>query len=228
MNLSEINEIAKGNCAVLVSGGFDSAILLGHLLSVSKFDVHPVFIRCGMAWEEIELRYLDKFLASLRGKNLMPLKILDLPIKDLYGEHWSINGLGVPGEETPDEAVFLPGRNVILSAKALLWCHLNSIDSLAMGILGANPFPDASKSFFKKMSDAVNTGIQGGVKIFTPYASLSKKDVGILGKELALEHTFSCINPVNSLHCGKCNKCAERKKGFVAAGITDKTSYFGE
>ena len=73
-----------------------------------------------------------------------------------------------------------------------------------------------------------STGIQGAVKIFTPYDSLSKKDVGILGKELALEHTFSCINPVNSLHCGKCNKCAERKKGFVAAGITDKTSYFGE
>jgi 7-cyano-7-deazaguanine synthase in queuosine biosynthesis len=46
-----------------------------------------------------------------------------------------------------------------------------------------------------------------------------------MGKGLALELTFSCINPKGYEHCGDCNKCTERKKAFFAAGVFDKTRY---
>jgi len=46
-----------------------------------------------------------------------------------------------------------------------------------------------------------------------------------LGRGLALEHTFSCISPVGDDHCGRCNKCAERRRAFTALGIEDLTSY---
>ncbi|MBI1322835.1 7-cyano-7-deazaguanine synthase, partial [bacterium] len=42
-----------------------------------------------------------------------------------------------------------------------------------------------------------------------------------------LEHTFSCLSPVDGGHCGRCNKCAERQKVFRDAGIADLTSYAG-
>jgi 7-cyano-7-deazaguanine synthase len=45
------------------------------------------------------------------------------------------------------------------------------------------------------------------------------------GKELPLHLTFSCINPTQGVHCGTCNKCAERRKGFRDAGLADDTAY---
>jgi 7-cyano-7-deazaguanine synthase len=119
----------------------------------------------------------------------------------------------------------LPGRNVILLSKALVWCHLNGIASLALAILKANPFPDATPEFFRAMAAVVNQAVGGSVWIETPYAELSKVEVIRRGEGLPLEHTFSCIAPVDGRHCGRCNKCAERQRAFVAAGVKDPTEY---
>ena len=54
---------------------------------------------------------------------------------------------------------------------------------------------------------------------------MNKQQVMALGRNLPLELTFSCIAPAGGLHCGRCNKCAERQNAFRDAGITDKTSY---
>jgi len=37
--------------------------------------------------------------------------------------------------------------------------------------------------------------------------------------------TFSCIAPVDGLHCGRCNKCAERAAAFRLTGTDDPTPY---
>src|SRR4051794_16934981 len=108
--------------AVLISGGLDSAILLGAALRDAR-TIQPLYIRCGLVWEHVELDYLRRFLQALACQALKPLVILDEPVGDVYGAHWSITGAGVPGAAAPDEDVFLPGRNVLLLAKALLWCH---------------------------------------------------------------------------------------------------------
>jgi 7-cyano-7-deazaguanine synthase len=46
-----------------------------------------------------------------------------------------------------------------------------------------------------------------------------------VGDGLPLELTFSCLRPVGGLHCGRCNKCAERRRGFAEAGLPDPTQY---
>jgi 7-cyano-7-deazaguanine synthase len=46
-----------------------------------------------------------------------------------------------------------------------------------------------------------------------------------LGSELPLALTFSCISPRGGLHCGACNKCAERQAAFRAAEMADETRY---
>src|SRR5262249_36643105 len=118
--------------AVLVSGGLDSAILVGEALR-SHPAVHPLYVRSGLHWEAVELRCLRRFLAAVRAPALRPLVLLDLPVTDLYGEHWSLTGRGVPDADSADEAVFLPGRNVLLLAKAMLWCRLHKVHALALG-----------------------------------------------------------------------------------------------
>src|SRR5262245_59432033 len=105
--------------AVLVSGGLDSCILLGEVLSVHSA-VYPLYLRCGLSWEQDELAHLGRFLQRVERTGLQPLHILELPVRDLYGDHWSITGRQIPDADSPDEAVFLPGRNVLLLAKAML------------------------------------------------------------------------------------------------------------
>jgi 7-cyano-7-deazaguanine synthase len=149
-------------------------------------------------------------------------------VADLYGPHWSITGQAVPDADSPDEAVFLPGRNVLLLAKTLLWCHLHRVPAVALALLGANPFPDATPEFFAAYRDAVNRAVGGRVQVLRPYAGMSKAQVLERGRDLPLALTFSCIRPVNVRHCGACNKCAERRRAFAEAGLPDATEYQSE
>lgn len=210
--------------AVLISGGLDSAVLLAESLH-DHARVYPLYVRTGLWWEAVELGHLRRFLQAIQGPALRPLEILDLPVRDLYGDHWSMTGRDVPDAATPDEAVFLPGRNVLLLAKALLWCHLKEVPAVALALLGSNPFPDATPEFFRAYQDAVNQAVGGHVQVLRPYANLHKTEVLHRGRGLPLELTFSCIRPVEELHCGRCNKCEERRRSFVEAGMTDRTAY---
>ena len=210
--------------AVLISGGLDSAILLGDALRRGEA-VQPLFLRCGLAWEEVELAHLRRYLAALGQPALRPLVTLAQPVADVYGPHWSVTGEAVPGADALDEAVFLPGRNVLLLAKPLLWCHLNGVPAVALGSLQTNPFPDATPAFFRQFQDVVNQAVGGRVEIQLPFAGMQKRAVMHLGRDLPLEHTFSCIQPSDDLHCGRCNKCAERRRAFANASLPDPTQY---
>ena len=217
----------KTPLAVLCSGGLDSAILLGE--AVRRYPaVHPVYVRTGAYWESTEEAYLRRFLNALRSEIVRPLTVLDEPVGNLYGRHWSTTGDNVPGADSPDDAVFLPGRNVLLLAKPLIWCHLNGIPQLATAPLATNPFPDATPAFYDGIASIVNRAVGGSVCVIRPYAYLGLRKVDVLrrGIGMPLQETFSCIHPVERQHCGRCNKCAERKHGFRDANISDPTTYF--
>src|SRR5262249_20873719 len=153
------------------------------------------------------------------------LTILEMPVADLYGQHWSTTGQDIPDADSPDEAVYLPGRNVLFLAKAMIWCHLHKVPALQLGILGANPFADATPAFFAAYQTAVNQAIGGAVEVRRPFAGLSKTQVLQRGRDVPLALTFSCIHPVAGRHCGRCNKCAERRRAFATAGLPDATAY---
>jgi 7-cyano-7-deazaguanine synthase len=210
--------------AVLVSGGLDSAVLLGTAVGRHPA-VYPIYVRCGLAWEAAEREHVNRFLAAIAGRTLRPLVTLDMPVADLYGEHWSLTGRGVPAADSPDEAVYLAGRNVLLLSKALLWCHLHAVPTLALATLDRNPFPDATPEFFRSFAGAVNQAVGGKVQVVAPFAGLSKAEVIRRGRNLALEHTLSCLRPTVGRHCGRCNKCAERRAAFHEAGVPDPTEY---
>lgn len=211
--------------AVLVSGGLDSAVLVGESVK-SAPAVHPLYVRTGLAWEDVELSYLRRFLAAVAAPTLKPLVILDQPVCDLYGNHWSVTGFA-PNATAPDEEFYLPGRNVLLLTKALLWCRLNQVPALAMAVLAANPFPDATSEFFRDFAAVVGLAVGGELQILTPYAELSKAEVVCRGRAMPLQYTFSCASPTNGRHCGVCGKCAERGRAFLAAGVPDPTDYAG-
>jgi 7-cyano-7-deazaguanine synthase len=209
---------------LLISGGLDSAVLLGHLLHRGRV-VQPLYVRAGLHWEAAEKSALDRLLARLAGPKLRPLVSFDMPLADIYADHWSVTGRDVPDHRTPDESVYLPGRNALLLIKAVVWCELNGITELALAPLGSNPFSDATPEFFRDFQAALNRATGAALSIIRPFADLHKRDVMALGHGLPLELTFSCIAPIEGNHCGGCNKCAERREAFRLAGITDHTHY---
>ena len=202
----------------------DSAILCVELLCDFR-RVFPLYIRGGLRWESAELAALRRFLAAVARTGLESLVVLEEPVADVYGSHWSTGGADVPGSETPDEAVYLPGRNLLLSTKAAVWCRLREVETLALGSLGSNPFPDSTPAFFRDLENLLNQAMGGKLRLIRPFDRLKKTDVLVRGKDLPLHLTFSCINPAGGRHCGICNKCAERKDGFAAAGMPDLTTY---
>ena len=212
---------------MLVSGGVDSAVLCVDLLD--RFDrVFPLYVRFGLRWEETERSSLRDFLAvaSAGRPALMPLTVLDEPIDAVYGDHWSASGRpGVPDAETDDVAVYLPGRNVLLAVKAAVWCRMRGVEALAFGILKGNPFPDSTPDFFRELESVLNRAMTGRLTILRPYERMAKADVLRRGAGLPLHLSFSCLDPVKGLHCGRCNKCEERRRAFRDADVTDRTAY---
>lgn len=208
----------------MASGGLDSCILVGDLIRRERV-VQPFYIRTGLTWQSAELPALQKYLAAIECPALRPLVLLDLPLDDLYTGHWSLTGQNTPGADTPDEAVFLPGRNALLLIKAAIYCQLHGIRQLAIAPLGTSPFEDAGPQFFHEFQAAMNRGVAHRVELLRPFGQLNKRQVMALGEGWPLEFTFSCIHPIRGLHCGRCNKCAERQHAFELAGRADPTQY---
>ena len=213
--------------AVLISGGLDSAVLVAEALQRHPI-VWPLYVQFGLFWEKVELYHLRRFLDALPTPALRTLTVLEMPVADLYGQHWSLTGAGVPAAGTPDAAVYLPGRNVLFLAKAMLWCHLHDVPALALAPLESNPFPDATPDFFTAYEAAVNQAIGGSVRIVQPYRHLDKEAVIQRGRHLPLQWTFSCMRPIDGRHCGTCNKCAERRDAFARTDCPDPTVYHRE
>lgn len=213
-----------GGVAVLASGGLDSAVLMADFLGVGRV-VQPIYVRFGLAWEATEEAHLRRFLDTLESARLQPLVTLELPVADTYGSHWSLSANDVPDADTPDEAVYLPGRNVLLLAKSSIWCALHGYPVIALGTLKGNPFADSSREFFGDFAALVHTAVDHHLEVATPFSELGKNEVLERGRQLQLHHTFSCIDPTAGMHCGRCNKCAERQRAFAEASIDDVTAY---
>ena len=73
----------------MLSGGIDSAVLLGELLR-SGCRVVPFYVRTGCVWQDCELAAVERFLANVKCPALLPLVVFEMPVADLYGGHWSV------------------------------------------------------------------------------------------------------------------------------------------
>ena len=211
--------------AVLLSAGLDSAVLAAGEARTSR--VHPIYVSTGLAWETEELAMLERLLATRPFASAAPLARLTFTVRDLYPpSHWALRG-EPPAFDTPDEDVYLTGRNIILLSKASIYCAQHRIGRIALGPLAGNPFPDATPEFFASMARAMSLGLAHDIRIETPFGDKEKSEVIALGAALGVpfELTLSCMNPRDGLHCGLCSKCRERRDAFNEAGVADPTRY---
>jgi 7-cyano-7-deazaguanine synthase len=214
--------------AVLSSGGLDSAVLLADLARENI--VHPIYVQAGLHWEPGEQRALRGYLEALSLPNLQPLTVLEMPVRSLYGQHWSTTGEGIPDAEAPDIDVYLPGRNVLLIGLTAVWCALHEAGAIAIGSLDDNPFPDATPHFFESYAAVLSESLAHPLRVIAPYRNRHKAEIIAAFPDLPLHLTLTCMAPAGfddagPIHCGACNKCEERRRAFREARVEDKTRY---
>jgi 7-cyano-7-deazaguanine synthase len=218
--------------AVLFSAGLDSAVLLAHAARGNAgCAVQPIYVSAGLAWEAEERAAAERLLKSppYDAPQILPLVVLTVDMRDVYpASHWAIRG-EPPAYDTPDEDVYIYGRNIVLLSKAAVYMAKGGIVRALIGPLAGNPFPDASREFFAAMERALSIGLASPIRVDTPFATMHKEAVITLGRSLSvpLELTLSCMQPRNGAHCGRCSKCRERIEAFRDAGVEDETTYEG-
>lgn len=224
-----------GSC-VLFSGGLDSAVLLA-LEQRDYAPVQPVHVRSGLAWENAERLAIDALLHTRTFAGVKPVMTIGVDMRDVYPRsHWALTGTP-PAYDTPDEDVYLDGRNILLISKAAVLCARLGLERIALGLLSNNPFPDATPAFFAALEQSLSLGLNRDFTIARRLTMYHKEEVIRIGTDLGvpLELSLSCMSPSivegddesgrRVVHCGGCSKCRERQDGFGLAGIPDKTTY---
>jgi 7-cyano-7-deazaguanine synthase len=246
-----VTRYMSGNySAVLLSGGLDSAVLVADALAsaqaasgteaLAEVALNAIYVSVGFAWEAEERAMAARLFASAPFAGaLSPPVELRFDMRDVFpATHWAVRG-EPPAFDTPDEDVYLDGRNLVLLSKAAVYMARvvaaasakatapNPTTTLLLGTLAGNPFPDATPAFFDTMSRALSLGLGTPIAIAAPFAAMHKSDVIRRGMELGvpLELTLSCMQPKDGLHCGRCSKCRERRDAFREAGVDDPTKY---
>jgi 7-cyano-7-deazaguanine synthase len=222
--------------AVLFSAGLDSAVLAADALARGE-RVRPIYVAVGFAWEDEERAMAARLFAQppFAGR-IDPLVTLSFDMRDVFPpSHWAVRG-EPPAFDTPDEDVYIHGRNLILTSKAAVYMTRAAVAEAAapgermpllLGTLAGNPFPDATPAFFAAMSQALTFGLGAPIVIDAPFAAMHKVDVVRRGQSLGVpfELTLSCMQPNEGRHCGRCSKCRERRDAFNEAGVPDPTVY---
>lgn len=198
----------KGKLCVLLSGGFDSAVLAAYALR-QGCEVFPLFVRAGYAWERAELYWTRRLLGAIAHPRLRPLAVAahEAPIPP---GHWARTGRRAPGPGLPWTAVELPGRNLLLLSQAAVYCRTAQVPAVALAVLKGNPFSDATPEFRRRFEAVARSGLGASLRVLAPFSRMTKKQVARLVPDFPAKLTFSCLSPRGLRHCGACAKCEER------------------
>jgi len=137
------------------------------------------------------------------------------------------------GEGIP--VTYVPARNTIFLSLALGLAEASGARDIFIGVnaLDYSGYPDCRPEFIAEYEKVANLATKAGVEgdrftIHAPLQDMSKADIAReaqrLGLDAALSH--SCYDPLpDGRHCGQCDACRLRAKGFAEAGIADPTEY---
>jgi 7-cyano-7-deazaguanine synthase len=221
----------RRQAVVLLSGGLDSMVS-GARAREAGHDVLALTIDYGQR-HRIELEAAARVARALGAVRHIVLP-LDLTA---FGGSALTADIDVPkggvGDDIP--VTYVPARNTIFLSLALGWAEAAGARDLFIGVnaLDYSGYPDCRPDFvaaFERLAAlGTKAGSQGGAfKIHAPLQHMSKADIAREAARLGLDAgiSWSCYDPAPSgEHCGLCDSCRLRAKGFEEAGLPDPTRY---
>ena len=218
----------------LVSGGLDSMVSAalareaGYRLLALSIDYnqrHKVELaaaaRVAQSLGAVRHIVLPMDLSAFGGSALTA--DIDVP-KDGLGTE---DGGGIP-------VTYVPARNTIFLSLALGWAEAAGARDLYIGVnaLDYSGYPDCRPEFIRAFEGLAELATKAGVeghpfRIQAPLQDMTKADIVREGTRLGLDLglSWSCYDPVGDQHCGLCDSCRLRSRGFEEAGIADPTRY---
>ena len=196
----------------------------------------------GFSVTALTIDYGQRHRVELDAAGAIAAKLADrqivLPL-DLraFGGSALTSDIAVPkggvGEGIP--VTYVPARNTIFLSLALGLAEASGARDIYIGVnaLDYSGYPDCRPDFiaeFQKLADlATKAGAEGdSFTIHAPLLGMTKADIAAeaqrLDLDVALSH--SCYDPLpDGRHCGECDACRLRAKGFAEAGVADPTRY---
>lgn len=228
--------MTTNNAVVLLSGGLDSATAL-YYAKREGFAVHAITFAYGQRHAgEIDAA---RKIAKAAGVASHVVAQIDLRA---FGGSALTSDIPVPKDRdaaaigTGIPVTYVPARNTIFLSHALALAEVRNAKDIFIGVnaLDYSGYPDCRPEYiaaFEAMANlATKAGVEGGraLKIRTPLIDLTKAGIVKLGTELGVDFglTLSCYDPpADGSHCGHCDACLLRKKGFAEAGVPDPTKW---
>lgn len=215
---------------VLLSGGLDSMVAAATARE-QGFSVLALTVNYGQR-HSVELDSARRIAAELADEHV----VLDLDLRRFGGSALTAD-MDVPksgvGNDIP--VTYVPARNTVLLSLALAWAEAAGASDLFIGVnaLDYSGYPDCRPEFidaFETLANlATKAGVEGGrIRLHAPLQHMTKADIAReaarLGLDAGLSH--SCYDPApDGAHCGLCDACRLRAKGFAEASLPDPTRY---
>jgi 7-cyano-7-deazaguanine synthase len=216
---------------VLLSGGLDSMVAAG-LAREAGFGLLALTIDYNQR-HRVELQAAATIAAKVGAERhvIMPLDL------SRFGGSALTDDIDVPkgglGNAIP--VTYVPARNTVFLSLCLAWAEAAGARDLFIGVnaLDYSGYPDCRPEFVEAFVTMANLGTKAGVEgerfaVRTPLIGMTKAEIVREAARLGLDPamSWSCYDPTPDLkHCGLCDSCRLRAKGFAEAGLPDPTRY---
>lgn len=219
------------SAVVLLSGGLDSMVCAA-LAREQGFAVLALTV-------DYNQRHRVEIEAAGRVARMLGVArhiVLPLDLKAFGGSALTAD-IDVPkgGVEEGIPVTYVPARNTIFLSLALGWAEASGARDMFIGVnaLDYSGYPDCRPAFvaqYEKLANvATKAGVEGdGFTVHTPLLHMSKAEIAREADRLGLDAalSWSCYDPApGGLHCGRCDSCRLRSKGYAEAKLADPTRY---
>lgn len=230
--MTDIASLSGKPAVVLLSGGLDSSTCLA-LATRAGAKIHALTID----YNQRHRRELAAAADIAARYGVARHIVLPLDLRGFGGSALTAD-VDVPkdGVQPGIPVTYVPARNTIFLSVALGWAEAVGAADIVIGVnaLDYSGYPDCRPEFihaFEGMANlATKAGVEGAARytVHTPLIDLTKAGIveAAVASGLDIAATWSCYDPTpEGLHCGLCDSCRLRHKGFIEAGIADPTIY---
>jgi 7-cyano-7-deazaguanine synthase len=215
---------------VLLSGGLDSMVCAG-IARERGFAVVALTVDYNQR-HRVELEAANAIAESLAERHIL----LPLDLRTFGGSALT-SDIAVPKEGVGDgiPVTYVPARNTIFLSLALGLAEASGARDIFIGVnaLDYSGYPDCRPEFIAEFERLANLATKAGVEgdrfaLHAPLQHMSKAEIAREAERLGLDAglSHSCYDPLpDGRHCGACDACRLRAKGFAEAGISDPTVY---
>ncbi len=242
--------MVKKSAIILLSGGLDSTVCLWWAKSQPYDEVNCITFEYGSK-EEVVLKKVTKKLGELAevdNHEFLSLDFLSDFSKRIDSSLTQGSTKELPKLSTEEldnlEASSESARSVWIPARNLLFLSIAGAYSETIGgevdiLTGFNieegtTFPDNTQEFIDDFTRTASRGIMNAkVNVTSPIVRMNKSEIVDLGLKLKVPFSYSnsCYDPQGfndknqPIHCGQCESCLRRKRGFQESSTKDPTIY---